>query len=137
MSLDRVVEIGIPRVLNMYEDYPFWHTFFTTLGFKVVLSERSSKKLYQKGIDSIASETVCYPGKMVHGHIQSLIDRGIKTIFYPAITNEYKEDKSADNNYNCPVVISYSEVIKNNLEDIRRKNIKYLKYMTMYKVLIG
>ena len=119
-------EIGIPRVLNMYEDYPFWHTFFTTLGFKVVLSERSSKKLYQKGIDSIASETVCYPGKMVHGHIQSLIDRGIKTIFYPAITNEYKEDKSADNNYNCPVVISYSEVIKNNLEDIRRKNIKYL-----------
>ena len=110
----------------MYEDYPFWHTFFTTLGFKVVLSERSSKKLYQKGIDSIASETVCYPGKMVHGHIQSLIDRGIKTIFYPAITNEYKEDKSADNNYNCPVVISYSEVIKNNLEDIRRKNIKYL-----------
>ena len=110
----------------MYEDYPFWHTFFTTLGFKVVLSERSSKKLYQKGIDSIASETVCYPGKMVHGHIQSLIDRGIKTIFYPSITNEYKEDKSADNNYNCPVVISYSEVIKNNLEDIRRKNIKYL-----------
>ena len=119
-------EIGIPRVLNMYEDYPFWHTFFTALGFKVVLSERSSKKLYEKGIDSISSETVCYPGKIVHGHIQSLIDRGIKTIFYPAVVNEYKEDKSADNNYNCPVVISYSEVIKNNLEDIRRKNIKYL-----------
>ena len=119
-------EIGIPRVLNMYEDYPFWHTFFTSLGFRVVLSERSSKKLYQKGIDSISSETVCYPGKMVHGHIQSLIDRGIKTIFYPAVTHEYKEDKSADNNYNCPVVISYSELIKNNLEDIRRKNIKYL-----------
>ncbi|MCC3866954.1 2-hydroxyacyl-CoA dehydratase [Terrisporobacter mayombei] len=119
-------EIGIPRVLNMYEDYPFWYTFFTSLGFRVLLSERSSKKLYEKGIDSIASETVCYPGKMVHGHIQSLIDRGIKTIFYPAVTHEYKEDKSADNNYNCPVVISYSEVIKNNLEDLRRKNIKYI-----------
>jgi len=119
-------EIGIPRVLNMYEDYPFWYTFFTCLGFRVLLSERSSKQLYEKGIDSIASETVCYPGKIVHGHIQSLIDRGVKTIFYPAVTHEYKEDKSADNNYNCPVVISYSEVIKNNLEDLRRKNIKYI-----------
>lgn len=119
-------EIGIPRVLNMYENYPFWHTFLTSLGFRVLLSERSSKQLYEKGIDSIASETVCYPGKMVHGHIQSLIDRGIKTIFYPAVTHEYKEDKSADNNYNCPVVISYSEVIKNNLEDLRRNNIKYI-----------
>lgn len=119
-------EIGIPRVLNMYEDYPFWYTFFTSLGFRVLLSERSSKKLYEKGIDSIASETVCYPGKMVHGHIQSLIDRGIKTIFYPAVTHEYKEDETADNNYNCPVVISYSEVIKNNLEDLRTKNIHYI-----------
>lgn len=119
-------DIGIPRVLNMYEDYPFWHTFFTSLGFRVVLSERSSKKLYERGIDSIASETVCYPGKMVHGHIQSLIDRGLETIFYPSVTHEYKEDKTADNNYNCPVVISYSEVIKNNLEDLRRKNIHYI-----------
>lgn len=119
-------EIGIPRVLNMYENYPFWHTFFTSLGFRVLLSERSSKKLYEKGIDSIASETVCYPGKIVHGHIQSLIDRGIKTIFYPAVTHEYKEDETADNNYNCPVVISYSEVIKNNLESLRTKNIHYI-----------
>ena len=119
-------EIGIPRVLNMYEDYPFWHTFFTSLGFRVLLSERSSKKLYEKGIDSIVSETVCYPAKMVHGHIQSLIDRGVKTIFYPSVTHEYKEDKNADNNYNCPVVISYSEVIKNNLEDLKGKNINYI-----------
>ncbi|MEG2194294.1 MAG: acyl-CoA dehydratase activase-related protein [Terrisporobacter sp.] len=119
-------DIGIPRVLNMYEDYPFWFTFFTSLGFRVVLSERSSTKIYEKGIDSIASETICYPGKMVHGHIQSLIDRDINTIFYPAVTHERKEDSSADNNYNCPVVISYSEVIKNNLEDLRTKNIKFL-----------
>ena len=96
----------------MYEDYPFWFTLFTKLGFKVTLSGRSSKKLYERGMTSIASETVCYPGKMVHGHIQSLIDKGVKTIFYPAVTHEYREDKTSDNNYNCPVVISYSEIIK-------------------------
>ncbi|MEE0712745.1 acyl-CoA dehydratase activase, partial [Romboutsia timonensis] len=102
-------EIGIPRALNMYEDYPFWHTFFTELGFRVVLSDRSSKNLYQSGITSIASETVCYPAKLVHGHIENLIEKGIKYIFYPCIVNEKKEDIYANNNYNCPVVISYSE----------------------------
>ncbi len=119
-------EIGIPRVLNIYEDYPFWYTLFTELGFRVVLSNRSSKDLYQKGITSIASETVCYPAKLVHGHIENLIDKGLKYIFYPCITNEKKEDITANNNYNCPVVISYSEVIKNNLEKIREKNIIYI-----------
>ena len=100
--------------------------FFTELGFRVVLSDRTSKNLYESGITSIASETVCYPAKLVHGHIENLIEKGIKYIFYPCIVNEKKEDMYANNNYNCPVVISYSEVIKNNLEDIRRKNIKYL-----------
>lgn len=118
-------EIGIPRVLNMYEDYPFWFTFFTTLGFRVVISDRSSKSLYKKGIESIASETVCYPAKMVHGHIQNLIKKGVNVIFYPCITNEKKEDYSADNHYNCPVVISYSEVIKNNVDELR-KGITYI-----------
>ncbi|WP_455542030.1 acyl-CoA dehydratase activase-related protein [Intestinibacter sp.] len=125
-------EIGIPRVLNMYEDYPFWFTLFTKLGFKVTLSGRSSKKLYEKGMTSIASETVCYPGKMVHGHIQSLIDKGVKTIFYPAVTHEYREDKTSDNHFNCPVVISYSEIIKNNVPDINKKNIKFVNpFMTL------
>ena len=125
-------EVGIPRVLNMYEDYPFWFTLFTKLGFKVTLSGRSSKKLYERGMTSIASETVCYPGKMVHGHIQSLIDKGVKTIFYPAVTHEYREDKTSDNNYNCPVVISYSEIIKNNVPDIKKKNIKFINpFMTL------
>ena len=124
--------VGIPRVLNMYEDYPFWFTLFTKLGFKVTLSGRSSKKLYERGMISIASETVCYPGKMVHGHIQSLIDKGVKTIFYPAVTHEYREDKTSDNNYNCPVVISYSEIIKNNVPDIKKKNIKFINpFMTL------
>lgn len=125
-------EVGIPRVLNMYEDYPFWFTLFTTLGFKVTLSGRSSKKVYEKGMTSIASETVCYPAKMVHGHVQTLIDNGVKTIFYPSVTHEYKEDKALDNHYNCPVVISYSEVIKNNLSDLENKNIKFINpFMTL------
>ena len=119
-------EIGIPRVLNTYEDYPFWHTLFTELKFRVVLSDKSSKKLYESGITSIASETVCYPAKLVHGHIENLIKKGLKYIFYPCITNEKKEDLSASNNYNCPVVISYSEVIKNNVEELRKNNITYI-----------
>ena len=119
-------EIGIPRALNMYENYPFWFTFFTNLGFRVIISDRSSKGLYEKGITSIASETVCYPAKLVHGHIENLINKGIKNIFYPSVTNENKEDQNSDNYYNCPVVISYSEVIKNNVEELRTENINYM-----------
>lgn len=117
-------EIGIPRVLNIYENYPFWHTFFTNMGFRVVLSKRSSKDLYEKGISSITSDTICYPAKMVHGHIKDLIEKDIKYIFYPCVVNEKKEDERCDNNYNCPIVISYSEVIKNNIDEI--KNINYI-----------
>lgn len=119
-------EIGVPRALNMYEDYPFWHTLFTELGFRVILSDRTSKKLYESGITSIASETVCYPAKLVHGHIENLIEKGIKYIFYPCIVNEKKEDIYANNNYNCPVVISYSEVIKNNIDGVKKNNITYI-----------
>ena len=110
--------IGIPRVLNMYDNYPFWHTFFTSLGFRVQLSPRSTKKIYELGMESIPSESVCYPAKMVHGHIQSLINKGIKTIFYPSVIYERMEDSNAGNHYNCPVVASYPETIKNNVEDI-------------------
>ncbi|APH17837.1 2-hydroxyacyl-CoA dehydratase [Clostridium botulinum] len=118
--------VGIPRVLNMYENYPFWFTFFTKLGFRVELSPRSTKKIYDLGIDTIPSESACYPAKIVHGHIRSLVDRGINFIFYPAIAFEQKEQKEANNHYNCPMVISYSEVIKNNMDIIREKNIKYM-----------
>ncbi len=119
-------EIGIPRVLNIYEDYPLWHTIFTNLGFRVVLSSKSSKKLYEKGMDSIASESVCYPAKIVHGHINSLIEDGIKNIFYPCIRHEHKEFNKVDNHFNCPVVMSYSEVIKNNISEIKDKNINFI-----------
>ncbi len=118
--------LGIPRVLNMYEDYPFWFTFFTSLGFRVILSEKSSRKTYEKGIESMPSESVCYPAKLVHGHIMSLLENGVKTIFYPCIPFSRKEFKDADNNYNCPIVISYSEVIKNNIEELKNDDITFL-----------
>ena len=116
--------IGIPRVLNMYEDYPFWFTFLTKLGFRVILSEKSNRKTYEKGMESMPSESVCYPAKLAHGHIMSLINQGINTIFYPCISNSRKEFEGADNSYNCPIVASYSEVIKNNVEELN--GIKYI-----------
>ena len=116
--------IGIPRVLNMYEDYPFWFTFLTSLGFRVVLSEKSNRKTYEKGMESMPSESVCFPAKLSHGHIVGLIKSGIKTIFYPCMPYSRKEYEKADNHYNCPIVISYSEVLKNNVEEL--KNVKFL-----------
>lgn len=119
--------VGIPRVLNIYENYPFWFTLFTELGFRVELSDRSSNKLYEKGIETIPSESVCYPGKLVHGHIMNLVEKGIKFIFYPSITHEQQEQKEANNHYNCPIVASYPEVIKNNIDVLREKNILFMK----------
>ncbi len=118
--------IGIPRVLNMYEDYPFWFTFLTTLGFRVILSEKSTRKTYEKGMESMPSESVCYPAKLSHGHIESLLEQGITTIFYPCMPYSRKEYEKADNHYNCPIVISYSEVLKNNVEGLKKDNIKFL-----------
>jgi len=119
-------QIGIPRVLNIYENYPFWFTFFTNLGFRVELSPRSSKKIYELGIETIPSESACYPAKIAHGHIMSLVNKGIKLIFYPCIPYEQKELGEADNNYNCPMVTSYPEVIKNNMDVLRDENIKFM-----------
>ena len=116
--------IGIPRVLNMYEDYPFWFTFLSSLGFRVVLSEKSNRKTYEKGMESMPSESVCFPAKLSHGHIVGLIKSGIKTIFYPCMPYSRKEYEKADNHYNCPIVISYSEVLKNNVEEL--KDVKFL-----------
>ena len=109
--------IGIPRVLNMYENYPFWHAFFSKLGFRVVLSPPSSKEIYQSGMDTISSDTACYPAKLVHGHIKWLVQNGVKRIFYPSINYEAEEDRTAPNHYNCPVVATYPEVIDKNMAD--------------------
>ena len=116
-------EIGIPRVLNIYDSYPFWFTLLTALGFRVVISDDSSKKLYEKGIDTITSDSICYPAKLVHGHIINLIEKGIKRIFYPCVIFEEKEDKNSQNQFNCPIVMSYPEVIKNNLDILKEKHI--------------
>ena len=110
--------VGIPRVLNMYENYPFWFTFFNELGFRVVLSPASNRKIYELGIESIPSESECYPAKLAHGHVNWLIKQGINFIFYPCIPYERKEFEDADNHYNCPIVTSYPENIKNNMDEI-------------------
>jgi hypothetical protein len=114
--------IGVPRVLNLYENYPFWFTFFTKLGFCVVLSPPSSKSMYENGMDTISSDTICYPAKLVHGHVKWLVDKGVKRIFYPSVNYERKEDADADNHYNCPVVATYPEVIANNMDDLFEEN---------------
>ena len=118
--------IGIPRVLNMYENYPFWHVFFTTLGFRVVLSPLSTRKIYELGIESIPSESECYPAKLAHGHVQWLINEGIKDIFYPCIPYERNEFDGANNHYNCPIVTSYPENIKNNIDAIVNKEVNFM-----------
>ena len=118
--------IGIPRVLNMYENYPFWFTFFNKLGFRVVLSPVSNRKVYELGIDSIPSESECYPAKLAHGHVQWLINNGIKTIFYPSIPYERNEFAEANNHYNCPIVTSYPENIKNNIDAIVHGEVDFL-----------
>ncbi len=119
-------KIGIPRVLNFYENYPFWHTFFTKLGFEVVISDHSNRRIYEEGIESMPSESVCYPAKLVHGHIINLIKKGVKTIFYPCLMYENLEFKNSDNHFNCPIVQSYSEAIKLNVEDLSEQNIKFI-----------
>ena len=119
-------EIGIPRVLNQYENYPFWFTVLTKLGFRVLISARSSHKIYEGGMETIPSESVCYPAKLAHGHIENLIERGITTIFYPDVPYENIENSNSNNHYNCPIVCSYPEVIRNNVENLIEKNIRYL-----------
>ena len=118
--------VGLPRVLNMYENYPFWATFFKKLGFRVVLSPQSTRKIYELGIDSIPSESECYPAKLAHGHISWLIHQNVDFIFYPAIPYERNEFPDANNHYNCPIVTSYSENIKNNVEEITSGQMRFL-----------
>ena len=119
-------QVGIPRVLNMFENYPFWYTFFTDLGFKVVVSPESSRKIYELGIESIPSESECYPAKLAHGHVMWLIKQGIKDIFYPCIPYERDEMEGTNNHYNCPIVTSYAENIKNNMEELATEHINFM-----------
>ena len=117
--------VGIPRVLNMYENYPFWATFFKKLGFSVVLSPSSTRKIYELGIDSIPSESECYPAKLAHGHVTWLIHQNVDFIFYPCIPYERNEFPDSNNHYNCPIVTSYAENIKNNVDEITSGQVKF------------
>ena len=119
-------EIGIPRVLNMYENYPFWFTLLTSLGFKVMISGRSSHELFETGIESIASENICYPAKLVHGHIKWLLNKGMKTIFYPCVSYEDNLVPNTDNHYNCPVVANYPLVVGANMPELRDPDVRYM-----------
>ena len=134
--------VGIPRVLNMYENYPFWHTFFTKLGYRVILSPLSNRKIYEMGIESIPSESECYPAKLAHGHINWLLQQKLDFIFYPSVFYERREFADSNNHYNCPIVTSYSENIKNNVEEITRGEVKFrnpfmsfLNEKTLYNAL--
>ena len=119
-------EIGIPRALNIYENYPLWFTLLTELGFRVVLSGESNHQIFEIGMDTIPSESLCYPAKLVHGHVIDLMNKGVKTIFYPCLPYEQHENKNANNHYNCPIVTSYPEVIKNNVDDIRNGDVSLI-----------
>jgi len=117
--------VGMVRALNTYENYPFWHTFFTKLGYSVVLSPKSSRDVYEKGLESMPSESVCYPAKLVHGHVMELIAAGVDMIFYPSVVYEKREYKEAHDCFNCPIVVSYPEAIKANVDEIHSLNINY------------
>ena len=110
--------VGIPRALNMYENYPFWHAFFTKLGFRVVLSDQTNGKTYEAGIESMPSESVCYPAKLSHGHIMNLIAKDPDFIWMPCIRWERKEDEGATNHYNCPIVMSYPQALELNVDEL-------------------
>ena len=117
--------IGLPRTLNMYEDYPFWFTFFTRLGYRVELSGKSSAELYYKGMSTVPSDSLCYPAKLAHGHITDLIERGVQTIFYPC--EPYNFDTRSDNFYNCPIVASYAENIRGNMDILREHDVNFIQ----------
>ncbi len=119
--------IGIPRVLNIYENYPYWATFFRALGFSVKVSPESSRSIYTLGIESIPSESECYPAKLAHGHVEWLVKNGVTTIFHPCVFYERQETPDAQNHYNCPIVVSYPENIKNNVESITSGKVRYIR----------
>jgi predicted CoA-substrate-specific enzyme activase len=128
-SVDQPVGIvGLPRVLNMYENFPFWVTFFRHLGYNVKASPHSSKEIYEMGIETIPSESVCYPAKLVHGHIASLLKDQVDMVFYPCIPYEEKEFGESRNSYSCPIVTSYPETIKHNMDDIKTSKSEYVNF---------
>ena len=124
--------VGIPRALNMYENYPFWFTFFNELGFSVQISDASTKKTYEAGIESMPSESVCYPAKLSHGHIMNLLDKDVDFIWMPCSKWERQEDEGAGNHFNCPIVMSYSEALRLNIDELNETDIAFLNPFIPY-----
>ena len=124
--------VGIPRALNMYENYPFWFTFFTKLGYRVVLSDPSTKKTYEAGIESMPSESVCYPAKLSHGHIMNLLDKHPDFIWMPCSKWERQEDETAGNHFNCPIVASYPEALRLNIDELRETDVAFVSPWVPY-----
>ena len=118
--------IGIPMSLGVFELAPMWHTIFRRLGFKVRMTNFSDKRIYAKGQYTIPSDTACYPAKLMHGHIESLLEKGVDAIFYPCLTYNYHESDATDNFYNCPVVAYYSEVLNGNMDSLHEGGTKFL-----------
>jgi predicted CoA-substrate-specific enzyme activase len=130
--------IGIPRCLNIYENYPLWFTLFTTLGFRVELSSPSSREVFFRGYGTIPSQTVCYPAKLAHGHILNLLDRKVDCIFYPCIQHELREFKSQDGTYNCPVVIGYPELLARNITELQEAGIPFIhRFLPLDREFLG
>ncbi len=120
-------QIGIPRILNIYEHYPFWFTLFNELKFQVLISPRSTKQIYELGMQTIPSESLCYPAKIANGHVQSLIDLGLKNIFYPSVLFETPDEKeNKEKMFSCPVITSYPEVIRSNMDSIKQNNVDFM-----------
>ena len=118
--------VGIPRALNMYENYPFWHAFFTHLGFSVILSDQTSKHTYEAGIESMPSESVCYPAKLSHGHVMNLLQKDPDFIWMPCVRWERTEDEATTNHYNCPIVMSYPQTLEFNMDELSSGSVEYL-----------
>lgn len=123
--------IGLPLALGMFETAPFWHALFTKLGFEVVLSDTSTRKIYTKGQHTIPSDTVCYPAKIMHGHIENLLAKAVDAIFYPCLTYNFDEGKG-DNHYNCPIVAYYSELLHANMESLSKTKFLF-PYLCVHK----
>lgn len=117
---DKQITIGIPRALGMFENYPFWHSIFTELGFNIVLSSTSTMQQYEKGSTTVMADNICFPAKLMHGHIIELCNKGVSRIFYPYVVREQKEDLSSNNSFNCPIVSGYSDVIKSAINPTKK-----------------
>ena len=122
---DKAPTIGIPRGLGIYENFPFWHTLFTHCGFKVVLSQVSTNRLYESGLRSIMADNICFPAKLMHGHILNLVERKVDRIFYPYVVYERKEDQHSRNSYNCPIVAGYSDVIRSSMDPAAKYGVPF------------